>query len=114
MHNGHHRTSVSRSYYAAYQCLTGALSQLKDVKSGFAYQQHNPMHKKLKGLIEHLPRNGVSQNDTRTISRQFNNLLKARVQADYYPEVALTPTDARERYREASNILRSLRVLPGE
>ncbi|MDQ2687135.1 MAG: HEPN domain-containing protein [Armatimonadota bacterium] len=77
---GHLRSSISRSYYAAYCAVSGQL-----VKRGvrFAHGWNNPAHEQLPALI----RNGLSlpPNARRQLAQAIRRLRLARENADYRP-----------------------------
>jgi uncharacterized protein (UPF0332 family) len=86
---GHFRSSVSRSYYAAYCALTGRL-----IRRGvlFARGWRNPSHEQLPAVV----RNGLAlpPNTRRAFNRAIRRLRTARENADYRPGIQVNRADA--------------------
>jgi uncharacterized protein (UPF0332 family) len=82
--DGHFRSSVSRSYYAAYCAVTGELCRRND---RFARGRNNPAHEQLTALI----RNGLpwQAGPRRRLTRAVRRLRFARETADYRPGVSV-------------------------
>jgi uncharacterized protein (UPF0332 family) len=102
---GHLRSSVSRSYYAAYCAVTGEF-----VKRGvhFPHGWNNPAHDQLPELVLHnstLPRNTRYQ-----INKALRRLRKAREDADYRPGAAVERPDALRYFHEAHLVAQTLGV----
>lgn len=78
---GHVRSSVSRSYYAAYSAVT---VQLTSRGASFPRGWKNPPHEQLLSLIRHnLPLKRQTRGRLRSLMRF---LRKSREDADYRPE----------------------------
>lgn len=107
---GHWRSSVSRSYYAAYAAITNELSGAKGVS--FRHGD-NPSHAQLKALVEHhLSRKKFSDIKRHEVKKSINNLYKARLEADYMPNRAFSQTEARDALRQAGTVFRILGLNP--
>lgn len=97
------RSSVNRSYYAAYCAVTGEL-----VARGlsFAHGWNNPAHEQLPEFVANnltLP-----QNSRRRLIRLLRPLRRAREDADYRPGVTVDRILALDCIRDAAVIMRSL------
>lgn len=104
--NGHWRSSVSRSYYAAYSAVT---SRLVARRVSFAHGWNNPAHEQLPNLIVHnleLP-----LNIRRHVKQLVHTLRRAREDADYRPGMTVDDTIAIDCIRDAIVVLRDLEVL---
>jgi uncharacterized protein (UPF0332 family) len=104
---GRWRSSVSRSYYAAYCALSSRL-----IQSGARFPQgwNNPSHEQLPALIQNslaLP----SVTARRQLNRAIRRLRRAREDADYRPGISVDRTVAMECIRDAAMIQRILRTL---
>jgi uncharacterized protein (UPF0332 family) len=101
----HLRSSVSRSYYAAYSAITGELTR---IGVRFPRGWHNPSHEQVIALI----RNGLklSQAARWQINRAIRRLRHARQDADYRPDVSVGLDLARSCVRDAALILRTLEI----
>ncbi|MFQ6042163.1 MAG: HEPN domain-containing protein [Candidatus Poribacteria bacterium] len=106
---GYWRSSVNRSYYAAYCAVT---SELVARGVRFARGWNNPPHEQLLNLITHnlsLPLN------VRRRLRKFIRLLRhAREDADYRPGASVDRATALNCIRSAVLVLRDLGVLQYE
>jgi uncharacterized protein (UPF0332 family) len=105
LHDGHLRSSVSRSYYAAYCAVTAEF-----VKRGiqFAHGWNNPAHDQLPELVLHnttLPRNARYQ-----INKALRRLRKAREDADYRPGTTIERPDALRLFHDAHLVAQTLGV----
>lgn len=99
------RSSISRSYYAAYCAVTDALVG----RVTFGYGGNNPTHGELPNLIvSNL--SGVSMDARYKIRKSMRVLLAMRAEADYVPSVSLSATETRNALREAGRVLRLLGV----
>jgi len=95
----HYRSSVSRSYYAAYCSLTAALTSAHVT---FARGWGNPGHEQLPRLIRnHLP---VADWRRRWINSALRSLRLHRESADYRPAGPVDRAVARQCLRGASII----------
>ena len=93
------RRSISSSYYAAYSAATGEL-----VKRGvhFAHGWQNPSHDQLPALVMH---NAGVQSSTRYQLRKYIQILRrARENADYRPNEAMSHSVALDCLRLANRV----------
>jgi len=100
------RSSVSRSYYAAYTAVAGAVARRGLV---FAGGRINPTHSQLAKLIDN--ESEISQSTRRRIKQNVRMLWKARVDADYSPVAQIGRTEAISYLRAATSVLKDLGVL---
>ena len=102
---GRIRSSVSRSYYAAYAALTGAL-----IRRGVQFGRggNNPPHEQLPRLI--LANLSQPEFRRRQLAAALRRLREARVAADYMPAPEVDASQARDALRDASGICRALEV----
>ena len=101
----HLRSSISRSYYAAYCAVT---SMLMARHMRFPYSWHNPAHNQLPDLILH---NTTLPFRVRyEINKALRRLRKLREDADYRPGASLERVDAIHALRDATFILRIVEV----
>jgi len=101
----HWRSSVNRSYYAAYCAVT---SKLVARSVSFAHGWNNPGHEQLPNLILHnltLP-----MNTRRRLKQLILFLRDAREDADYRPGRTIDKTKALVCLRRAELVLRDLEV----
>lgn len=106
---GHYRSSVSRSYYAAY----AAASYLLEGKVAYPQGRHNAPNERVPSYI----RNHLSTLDKdrrRSAAKTMGILWKARVEADYKPGVTCDRAIALNIIRDCDRVLRSLEVEPYE
>lgn len=102
---GYWRSSVSRSYYAAYCAVTSGLVG-RDLRFGRGW--HNPPHEHLLSLITHnLP---LSQDVRRRLRRRMRILRHAREDADYRPGITLNRPMALDCLRDALVVLQDMAV----
>lgn len=102
---GHWRSSVNRSYYAAYCAVT---SRLVERRVSFAHGWNNPGHEQLPNLIGHnLP---LPRNVRRRLQHLIRYLQEAREDADYRPGKTINRTTALECLHDAKMVLRYLEV----
>jgi len=102
---GYWRSSVSRSYYAAYCAVTSDLV-MRGVRFGRGW--HNPPHEHLLHLIAHnltLP-----QDVRRRLSRRMRTLRHAREDADYRPGITVNRALALNCLRDAIVVLQDVGV----
>ena len=103
---GRFRSSVSRSYYAAYAGVTHLLVGKVNYPSG----RNNPSHQSILGHIVHnLP--DVAESKRRTVRRDFSALLKARIDADYRPGLSCDSDIARQARIRSDSILEEIGFL---
>jgi uncharacterized protein (UPF0332 family) len=104
--SGDWRSSVSRSYYAAY---SGIADRLKG-KATYPHGMHNPPHGTLPTLVmNHLT--FLSMVKRRRISSAIVRMFESRVSADYRPHRTVNRDTAAWAAIEAAEILRILGVL---
>ena len=102
---GYWRSSVSRSYCAAYCAVTSGLVG-RDLRFGRGW--HNPPHEHLLSLITHnLP---LSQDVRRRLRRRMRILRHAREDADYRPGITLNRPMALDCWRDALVVLQDMAV----
>lgn len=102
---GYWRSSVSRSYYAAYCAVTSALVA-RGVRFGRGW--HNPPHEHLLHLLtQHLT---LPQDVRRRLSRRLRTLRHAREDADYRPGITVNRALALHCLRDAIVILQDMGV----
>ena len=100
------RSSVSRSYYAAYSAVTAALLA---VGVRFRHGWRNPTHDEVPALV--MARlTSVSPRIRTRLARGIRRLRKMRVEADYDPAALIDGELARNAFREAGRILSELGV----
>jgi Uncharacterized conserved protein related to C-terminal domain of eukaryotic chaperone, SACSIN len=100
-----YRSSISRSYYAAYCAVTGALEGVVD----FAHAGNNPAHEVLANLIL----NNLYDTPERTrrdLRQAVSRLWKVRVEADYIPSAYIDRSIAVNAFRDANRVLLALEV----
>ena len=100
---GHYRSSVSRSYYAAYCSLTSALAELGVT---FGRGWNNPPHEQLPRLV----RGNLQIPDwqKRQINEALRRLRYHREDADYRPARDVDQSVARDCLRDASMIVQKM------
>jgi uncharacterized protein (UPF0332 family) len=103
--SGFYRSSLSRSYYAAYCAVTSELAG----KYTFAHDGNNPAHTDLPNMILfNLTSLPVSRRWE--IKKAFVRLRAARVEADYVPSAFIDRTIAVAALRDANLLLLALGV----
>lgn len=102
---GYWRSSVNRSYYAAYCAIT---SELVARGSRFGHGWHNPPHEHLLHLLTH--NLTIPQDVRRRLSRRLRTLRHAREDADYRPGITVNRTLALHCLRDAIVILQDVGV----
>lgn len=99
------RSSINRSYYAAYAALSGALEGKVVYKEG----RDNPAHADLPAyILRNL--DGLSRETRFILVKAVSRLWKARVIADYVPATYLDRTIAINALRDVNTILLTLEV----
>lgn len=101
-----YRSSISRSYYAAYAAIT---SKLAEKSITYPQGRGNPSHASLPGYVlnnlTYLP------HDMRFwVSDSVKDLFKARADADYVPPAVLDEQLARNMLRSATRIMGIMEV----
>jgi len=103
LREGHHRSSVSRAYYAAYCAAT---HEIVKMPTTFSYGRNNPPHEKVPLYVQ---RNLTLPQDKKdSISALINTLRLFRVDADYRPHVLVEEQAARDCIRDAATIQQAL------
>lgn len=102
---GYWRSSVNRSYYAAYCAVTNELVA-RGVR--FARGWNNPPHEQLLTLITH--NLALPQSVRRRIKKLIRILRHAREDADYRPGISVDRTMALDCIRDAIVVLKDLGV----
>lgn len=99
------RSSVSRSYYAAYAGVTHLLGGKVTYPSG----RSNPSHESILGhIMNSLP--GLAPGQRRTLRTDYSVLLKARIDADYKPGLTCDEEVARQARMRSDSILKGIGV----
>ena len=99
LREGHFRSSVSRSYYAAYCAAT---SEIVQKLTTFPNNWNNPPHAKVPGYV--LNNLQLSQSKKDSISKLINTLRQFREDADYRPHVEVDEQIARDCVRDADAV----------
>jgi len=102
---GYWRSSISRSYYAAYCAVTSGLV-VQGVRFGLGW--HNPPHEHLLNLMTHnltLP-----QDVRRRLRRRMRILRHTREDADYRPSITVNRAMALDCMRDAIVVLQDMGV----
>jgi hypothetical protein len=102
---GCHRSSISRSYFAAYCILTEVFSETVT----FSHGGNNPSHQDLPQLILH-NLHALPMHRRMELLAAFRRLWKARVDADYGPKALIGRFEALSAFREANRIFYVLGV----
>ena len=103
LRSGQFRSSVSRSYYAAYCAVTGEIVQAKIT---FPNGWNNPPHEKVPHYIQYnLP---ISQVRKNTIKSLIRILRQLREDADYRPYRQVSQETARDCVRDARRVQQGL------
>lgn len=100
---GRWRSSVSRSYYAAYAAATSRLSP-----ADFSRGWKNPPHHLLPKLI--LNQRDLDQGRRSKLKRNLLILRSAREDADYRPHAVVRKNEAVEALLRSSEVLRELGI----
>jgi len=100
---GYWRSSVSRSYYAAYCAVTSALV-VRSIRFGRGW--HNPPHAHLLHLLTH--NLTLSQDVRRRLSRRLRTLRHAREDADDRPGMTVNRALALHCLRDAIVVLQDV------
>lgn len=104
---GLHRSSASRSYYAAYAAATAAL--MKGGADVAIAGRANPSHIQLIQLVRHnLDPRRHSPRDRSDLARRMRNLFRSRVMADYDPGARVDRVEALRCVRDASALMATL------
>lgn len=95
----HYRSSVSRSYYAAYCAVVDRLP----ARATFAHGRANPGHDECIKLVMNI--GAVDPAIRREIYRRLRILYKARTDADYRPSRTVERSEAIDALRDARAII---------
>lgn len=99
LREGNYRSSVSRSYYAAYCAATSEIIQnLTTFPNGW----NNPPHEKVPEYVQN--NLAISPTSKRTIKKLLGVLRQFRVDADYRPNRLVNFQAARDCVRDAARI----------
>ena len=102
---GYYRSSVSRSYYAAYCATAGELTSRR---VSFPHGWGNPAHEQPPGLVAHnLP---LSRGTRHRFARNLRLLRRAREDADYRPGTSVNQALVLECLRLAGWVLETLEI----
>jgi hypothetical protein len=104
--SGRFRSSVSRSYYAAYAGITHLLVG----RVAFPAGRNNPTHESIAGHIANSLQ-GLTPEQRRALKTDFSVLLKARVVADYIPGHSCDDEIARNARLRSDGILKEIGLL---
>jgi uncharacterized protein (UPF0332 family) len=99
------RSSINRSYYAAYAALSGKLEGKVIYKEG----RNNPAHADLPTYILH-NLDSLSRETRFDLTKAIGRLWKARVNADYVPAAHVDRNIALDALRDATAILMALEI----
>lgn len=108
---GHFRSSVSRSYYAAYAFLSAALIK-KDTVS-FQISRDGPTHAQLPNLIRDHLNQEFGSASLKLIRQNITALYNLRVLADYYPQKTVGEDYAIEALQLATAIEKKVGMIKG-
>ena len=103
LEQGHLRSSISRSYYAAYCAIAG---EFASQGVSFPHGWNNPAHEQLPGLVSHNLRS--PQRTRRRLNRSVRYLRRAREDADYRPGISIDQTLALDCVSYAVRVRREL------
>jgi len=106
---GFWRSSVNRSYYAAYCAVTSVLVA-RNVR--FARGWSNPTHAQLLDLITH--NLALPQNVRRRLRKYIRILRQAREDADYRPGISIDRVVSLDYIRNADFVLKELKISEDE
>ena len=105
LRQGQYRSSVNRSYYAAFSAIVGALPPTVPKPTGLRTPRHLDLPKFVEVYLTQLP---IRQR--KTIRGVVEKLYASRIAADYNERRTTDKVVARERFTEAGIILRLLGV----
>jgi uncharacterized protein (UPF0332 family) len=89
----HHRSAVSRAYYAAYSKVTHELVALAGLP--MPQGREGPSHRRIRPIIESSMPNMVQAKRDK-LSEMLGRLYTLRIEADYQPSVEVGATEGRE------------------
>lgn len=96
------RSSISRSYYAAYAAVA---SKLDKAKVSYPAGRGNPRHADMLRYIQNSMRS-LSADERRSVRRIFRYLWLSRVEADYIPSASFDRNNALNALRNAKQVMR--------
>ncbi len=99
------RSSISRSYFAAYCAVTSQLAG----KFTFSHGSNNPAHSDLPNMILN-NLSAVPENQRHEIRKALRRLWKSRIEADYVPNAFMDRHIAMNALRDASGVLLKLGI----
>jgi len=103
LREGRFRSSVSRSYYAAYCAAT---TEIVQSVTTFSYGWNNPPHEKVTHYVQYnLPISQVRKNTIKSLIRILRHL---REDADYRPYRQVSQDTARDCVRDARRVQQEL------
>ena len=105
LRDGHLRSSINRSYYAAYAALSCKLGGKIIYKEG----RSNPAHADLPTYILH-NLDPMSRETRFDLTKAIGRLWKARVDSDYIPAAYVDRNIAIDALRDANAILMALEI----
>jgi uncharacterized protein (UPF0332 family) len=107
LREGHYRSSVSRSYYAAY-CI--ATHEIVQKISTFSHGWNNPSHEKVPSYVQ----NNLTLPQTKkdTVVTLIKTLRLFREDADYRPSISIDEQVARDCIRDATAVQQVLGGVP--
>ena len=104
---GYYRSSVSRSYYAAFSAVTDVLLRSGAVfPAGYECPPHRDVPVLLERYMQQLGRRKLSE-----VKGAVRRLYSARLEADYRERARIDEAIARNALRDACRVLRELGVL---
>ena len=114
---GFYRGSVSRSYYAAYSFLSGALVRERGVSPW--NEREGPSHASLPneiaeylaGKTHKVGATKLTREESRIVRRDLRTLYQLRVAADYRPSVIIRRIDALSSLQDATFIGKTVQTL---
>jgi len=101
------RSCVSRAYFSAFSILTHKLSLIFDE---FSQGRPGPSHRKLLKLTAHNLKVGNKRVHGK-IQEAIHELQKARIAADYHPELTLDESVARKSVQQAGFIIEQMKKM---
>jgi uncharacterized protein (UPF0332 family) len=88
------RSSMSRTYYAAYAALVAVLSAQRGIR--FDYGGNNPSHERLRRMIWGLNAKRFERHLIAKVHHTMNRLWTARIEADYGVKARIDENYSRE------------------
>lgn len=108
---GHHRASVSRSYYAAYAFAAALLASRPGVH--FRGDREGPEHSELDARVASAAKRLLSESSRSAVRAQIFALYNLRIRADYHPH-AIVGREAAARALQGATLVEAniRRILP--